>query len=435
MILRLLKWRWWIAGLLVIGLTGLEFLEHDTFGLNIFYDLEFIIFLATIMVSGTLFELLARSNRKLDETLRILDYKHNLILEMSQEEDWDTLTTRIVELPHVHTDAVASALIFCNPDRGTNELIARWKLDERGSESEIGEGVCANCLDAQMSTLHYFKGYDTSLVLGEAVNPAVYCLPIRDGLRTVAMLRFQMADGKKLLPEQVFMLDHVVDELVILLKTSYERKIQADMRIAEANFLQRKDIWRYLHDHLGQNLVYLRFKLDQFSKPAAALPQSEIHTDLVHMRDVANESYLMVRNWLKSRHPESQTLLSDLLIEHARETAERENFEIGVCSEGQPFQIEPSVQRNIYYICREALSNIARHANASKVDVVLNWGPADLTLNITDNGKGFLPSEIDSTKHFGFGIMNERVAELNGRLELQTSLQMGTVLSIWIPFQ
>lgn len=434
-IIRLLKWRWWIASLFIVGLTTLEFLEHTTWGLNFFDDSEFFIYILTLLIAALLFELLARSNRRLDAALKTLDYKHKFSIELSEEADWDTLTTRLVQFPQVITDAVASVLILCDPYCRTNELIARWGKDNLASGTGLDEERCASCLELKTSRLHLFKSCQNTLLKEEMPNQDVYCLPIHDSHATMAVLRFKMAAGKKPAPEQVSILDNVIDEMAISLKTSQERKIQAEMRVAEANLIQRKDIWRYLHDHLGQNLAYLRLKLDQFSKPTYHPPLTEIHTDLEHMRDVANDSYLMVRNWLESRHPDTQSQMADLLMGHAREMAKRENFEIAISCEGTPLQIESSAQQKIFYIFREAMNNIARHAEASKVELGLAWGPSDLTLTVSDNGKGFDPNEIDGSTHFGFKIMNERVAELNGCLDFDTSLQVGTVVRVWIPVQ
>jgi signal transduction histidine kinase len=432
-IFRLLKWRWWIAGIFISGLLIVELLEHDSWGINIFLDLEFIIFFSTTLLSAFLFELLARSNRKLNAALKILDYKHKFTLVLSQKEDWNTLTTHLVQFPNEFMDVVESALIFFNPDFLTNELVTRWETNGPVSGIGIDEGPCATCLDPKMSRLHPFKSYKKYLPKKETANQDVYCLPISDGRTKLATLRFKMAYGKKPNPEQAVLLNNVVDEMAISLITSQDRKIQADMRVAEAKILQRKDIWRDLHDHLSQNLAYLRLKLDQFSKPVSLPPPPEMHADMERMRDVADQSYLIVRNWLESRYPETQSQLADLILAYASEMAKQADIEINVSNEGQPLPIPPPTQRKIYYIFREVLTNISKHSGASKVDIKLGWDSSDLSLRISDNGKGFDPLKVDRSKHFGLRILDERVAELNGALELNSSLKSGTVVSIRVP--
>ncbi len=434
-IIKLIKWRWYIAALFVLALITLEFVEHDSWGANIFYDLEFIIFFTTVLVATILFELLARSNRKLNATLRILDTKHRLNLELSQEEDWDTLTARLAEFPHAIAGAVESVLIFCDPITGSSEHAARWGARDSAAAG-LANWKCVTCLDPKGgSRLHPFKSDDNPTLRPAADVEATYCLPVSPNNKLVAFLRFRLAHNQRLTSEQVVILDNVVDEMAISLKTSRERKNQADMRIAEANLVQRKDIWRYLHDNLGQNLAYLRLKLDQFSRAAPLPPLPEIRTDLQHMRDVSDESYMMVRNWLESRHPKTQSPLAELLVEHAREISRRGAFEIEVSSEGEAVQLSPPAQEKLYYIFREILNNVANHASATRVEVALTWSASDLRLTISDNGVGFDPRGIDSSRHFGFGIMNERVAELNGRLEQVSSLKGGTLVSIWVPIQ
>ena len=91
------------------------------------------------------------------------------------------------------------------------------------------------------------------------------------------------------------------------------------------------------------------------------------------------------------------------------------------------------VENQILYIYREALNNIERHAEASKVEVTLMWRERDLTINIQDDGKGFDPQKVDSSSHFGLMIMKERTEVLKGKFELDASPGLGTRIKIWLP--
>jgi signal transduction histidine kinase len=90
----------------------------------------------------------------------------------------------------------------------------------------------------------------------------------------------------------------------------------------------------------------------------------------------------------------------------------------------------------LYRICQEALSNAAKHASASEVQVTLNITDHVL-LKIEDNGKGFKvpqhPLSLVADHHFGLVTIFERVRMINGTLSIDSSPQLGTRLTIRVP--
>ncbi len=82
---------------------------------------------------------------------------------------------------------------------------------------------------------------------------------------------------------------------------------------------------------------------------------------------------------------------------------------------------------------QEALRNVEKHARAKKVKILVIWDECSLTLTISDNGIGFNPQNIDRTKHFGMGIMQERIEKINGRIDIQSSASSGTEITLFSP--
>jgi len=222
-----------------------------------------------------------------------------------------------------------------------------------------------------------------------------------------------------------------------------ERK-QAEKKIIEQNQKEliltqtiqtiQTDIAHDMHDNLGQNLAYLRLKLEQFAQDDSLQDIRDVRPDLLQMRDIANQSYLLVRDTLAELKAGATLDLYHLIDERSRLVAGRAKLKIETSVMGQSGPLNPQVNRQIFYIFREALNNIEKHANASRVDVSLVWGGNTLTIVVKDDGRGFDPVTVDKDKCFGLTIMNERIKTIDGNLDIRSAPGQGTSVKIWVPF-
>lgn len=100
-------------------------------------------------------------------------------------------------------------------------------------------------------------------------------------------------------------------------------------------------------------------------------------------------------------------------------------------------KLNAEIETALYRVIQEALTNIAKHAQADEVDIRLNRVDSAITVTVTDNGVGFDPQDIlnmDIQKR-GFGIMGmqERVSSLGGRIDIRSQPAVGTQIAIEIP--
>jgi signal transduction histidine kinase len=100
-------------------------------------------------------------------------------------------------------------------------------------------------------------------------------------------------------------------------------------------------------------------------------------------------------------------------------------------------RLSPQVELVFYRIVQEALSNIARHAQATHVDVVLAFDESMITLAISDNGRGFevpeSPAEMAPLGHFGLLGIQERAESIGARFVIDSAPGAGTGLTITLP--
>jgi len=106
-----------------------------------------------------------------------------------------------------------------------------------------------------------------------------------------------------------------------------------------------------------------------------------------------------------------------------------------VSSQGHPKQLYPQQIRQLFYIFREALSNIEKYANADRVSGEFLWDNYALTFTISDNGRGFDTDTIQSPGHYGLKFMRERAELLKGSYIIQSAPDQGTTIRVIVPFE
>lgn len=236
--------------------------------------------------------------------------------------------------------------------------------------------------------------------------------------------------------------DGKVEGVVLSLVDVTERK-KAEIEIRERNEKERLltqtihnmqlDIARDLHDTIGQNISFLRMKLD-YLVGKRTKKQAEMQGELRAMARAANESYDLMRGTLAILQSVDSTDLFRLFTRYAEQIEERAAFKAHLVSRGDPKPLSAPRMRQLFYIFREILNNIERHANASQVCVEMFWNTDHLSLTVSDNGIGFDTAQVQFGGHYGLRFMRERVKLLNGSLGVHSGIGSGTKIEVRIPY-
>ena len=97
------------------------------------------------------------------------------------------------------------------------------------------------------------------------------------------------------------------------------------------------------------------------------------------------------------------------------------------------FDVGPELSTAVFRVLQESLTNVARHADASRVDVALTGSHASVELRVQDNGRGVSPLAAHGTKTLGLLGMRERTATLGGKFILESEPGVGTTIVMTIP--
>lgn len=209
-------------------------------------------------------------------------------------------------------------------------------------------------------------------------------------------------------------------------------------KVISAQEEERKRIARELHDETSQSLAALVVALE-----AAALAPFRNRTDV--RQRIENTKQLAVRA-LEEIHKMifdlRPSLLDDLgLIPAINWYAESRLNPLGtrvrIEVSGNERRLEPEVETALFRIVQEAISNTAKHADADNVTVMLDFNHSSILVEIEDDGNGFdVQRTLEAARRDdGFGLlgMRERVALLDGQLEIVSEPGSGTTIKVKVP--
>lgn len=218
------------------------------------------------------------------------------------------------------------------------------------------------------------------------------------------------------------------------LKNSREklRNLTAHMNIIREE--ERKYVAREIHDELAQALTAIKIDLFWLNKRLSA-DQDALRKKIESMTDLVDMTIKSVRRISSELRP---GLLDDLGLQAAMEWQIKEfqkrtgisceiDFRTGVLS------MEQEHITAIFRIFQETLTNIVRHAEATRVSVKLKKTPDCLKLEVRDNGKGITEEQISDPRSFGLIGMQERVHLLGGIIKINGVRGRKTVIKVDIP--
>ena len=211
-------------------------------------------------------------------------------------------------------------------------------------------------------------------------------------------------------------------------------RIQKENKLTQSLQDIQLEIARDLHDTVGQSIGYLRMRLDHLNETKLQT-SLDLQTEVGNMLIAANDAYDLVRGNLDLLQSGGMGNLQTLFKQYAAHVEQRSDFRINLTSSGIPKHLTPNQVRQLFFVFREALGNIEKHAQAHTVSLKLDWAEDCLLLILIDDGIGFQIEGVPPGMHYGLKFMQERIEKLNGHFYVQSTINKGTVLQISVPFE
>jgi two-component system sensor histidine kinase UhpB len=214
-------------------------------------------------------------------------------------------------------------------------------------------------------------------------------------------------------------------------KAEHER-LQLLTRLVLAQEDERRRIARDLHDQLGQQLTALRLTLEMLKSQAVEGTAVRVQVETLEQLALQLDEDVGFRVWeLRPRVLEEHGLRA-ALTHYVRRWSEHFGIPARLHtgrSTDEPFA--SGLETTLYRLAQEALNNVAKHARAGHVDVVLERDAEHVSLVIEDDGVGFDPSNVEASGG-GLGLigMRERAALIGGHLEIESAQGRGTTIIV-----
>lgn len=237
------------------------------------------------------------------------------------------------------------------------------------------------------------------------------------------VIRTQRAKNRELLLKQA---QQKANEEIYNLMLAQQNKIE------EGRIREKKRIAQELHDGVLSRLFGARLNLDSLNKMDGAEATDKRNNYLVELKnieqdireishDLNREKFVLINNFV--------AILANLLEEQVANFKPEVETEI---DENIPWdKVGNTLKINIYRIVQEALQNVNKYANATKIKVSLEAQGTNLRLEVSDNGQGFSVSK--KSKGIGLSNMVSRAEECDGQLEIKSKKGKGTTISITFP--
>jgi PAS domain S-box-containing protein len=197
---------------------------------------------------------------------------------------------------------------------------------------------------------------------------------------------------------------------------------------------ERGTIAREIHDELGQQLTGLKMDLYWIAKRLDGAASDQARQKLRSTMSLLDETIQTVRRIATDLRP---SILDDLgliaAIEWQSQEFEKRAGVVTVFQSTIPeMDFPPDMAIGMFRICQESLTNVARHASASRVSITLDPVEGGVCMAISDDGKGLDPQRADR-KTLGLIGMKERALMMGGRLELGNGKIKGFRLAVTVP--
>jgi signal transduction histidine kinase len=193
---------------------------------------------------------------------------------------------------------------------------------------------------------------------------------------------------------------------------------------------ERRRITFELHDGILQSLATLILRLES-CRGRMPESQKELANEVRSLEDLTRDSMTQIRQFLTGK--DTRPLVAGTLVEKLREEARflRDGMGLDVILESEPEELDlpQEIEREVYYVLREALINVTRHSHASKVDLQLKQDKGKLAGSLSDNGVGFSQQSSNNRRGFGMIGMEQRIKKIGGELFVKSSPGQGTNLS------
>jgi len=311
--------------------------------------------------------------------------------------------------------AIRTGAVCIQNNRLDNPLLAPWReeAEKRGFVSAIGlplssNNNCFGSLTIYASQTDIFIDKEC-ILLTELANNVAF-----------AITSLRLRDKNRLAEQEI--------------RVSRERLHHLAAHLQRVREEERTTIARDIHDELGQMLTALKLNLSRTAKDSSE-SYPEITLKLKKDIDMVDAVIKSVKRICTELRPSMLDFLGlgPAIEWQVEEFEKRSGIECNASLDPENIDIKPDMAIALFRILQESLTNVMRHADATKVEVTLKENADSITLEIDDNGVGLTEKQLEKSDSFGILGMRERVYQWKGSVSVISTPSKGTKIVVIIP--
>jgi two-component system, NarL family, nitrate/nitrite sensor histidine kinase NarX len=222
----------------------------------------------------------------------------------------------------------------------------------------------------------------------------------------------------------------VTDQVALMVQNAY---LLAELEF-NAMMSERTRLAREIHDGLAQTLGFLKLQAAQMQIYLAQHEYDRLLESLKTSHKILADAYLEARQAIDGLRIAPNTEgLAAWIAQTAAEFQENSGLETELVEMNCVDQLASEVQAQLIRIVQEALSNVRKHAKASKIWISCREDGGDLVLEIRDDGIGFSPEDIPGTSRYGLQSMRERSDLIGAEFQVISRPLDGTIVRVRLP--
>lgn len=229
-----------------------------------------------------------------------------------------------------------------------------------------------------------------------------------------------------------------LNQVTRILESAKNRQL-IGLKIILAQEEERKRIAREIHDGPAQSLANLVLRTEIAERMLNKQEFQMVKHELVDLKGQVRSGLEEIRKIIFNLRPMA---LDDLglvptLRKYVQDFEEKTRIHSTFETIGKEIRLPSAMEAGIYRLVQEAFTNVMKHAHASHVSLKLQYQAQMVKISIQDNGAGFNPKFVEArsknSSHFGLIGMKERVELLEGRMDIESNIGSGTLITIHIP--
>ncbi|MGB7340254.1 MAG: histidine kinase [Phototrophicaceae bacterium] len=217
-------------------------------------------------------------------------------------------------------------------------------------------------------------------------------------------------------------------------RRAQQQSVKYADNLTEGQEAERLRIARELHDDTIQSLIAISQGIDMARNWVTSMPNQATQM-LTTAREQAVDTVTNLRGLIEDLRPPALEELG--LIAALEMQTEKCHLPVRMKIEGQPRRLDEQQELTLFRCAQEALNNARKHSQAHLINLSLDYQAQGVQMVIADNGKGFKSptylTDLADNGHYGLMGMQERVHQLGGKLEIRSTHQQGTRISLYIP--